>query len=254
MTAGFQCKQFFISHQHCAMKVGTDAMLLGAWAPLPTHAAIPAHASDATQPAVLDIGCGSGILSLMLAQRSQGQLRIDALDLDDGAVLQAQLNAKASPWPAAIHVFQQDILTYHPAERYSLLICNPPYFHQALAATDPARQRARHSDSLPWPALLQHAAHLASDGGHFAWVVPADTAEWLIAMAADYGWQLVRLTKVQSKPGRPALRCLLCFQKQSVQKPQQLEAVVVTTLCITHLEGDYSDGYRQLLRDFYLNL
>ncbi|MCH8538130.1 MAG: methyltransferase, partial [Alkalimonas sp.] len=103
MTAGFQCKQFFIGHQYCAMKVGTDAMLLGAWAQLPT------------QGAVLDIGCGSGILSLMLAQRSQGQLSIHALDLDEGAVLQTQLNVQTSPWPSAIQVLRRDILTYQPA-------------------------------------------------------------------------------------------------------------------------------------------
>lgn len=247
MTAGFQCKQFYSAHQHCAMKVGTDAMLLGAWAPLPTHSSGP------TQPAVLDIGCGSGILSLMLAQRSLGQLCIHALDLDDGAVLQTQLNVQASPWSTTIQVFKQNILTYQPKERYSLLICNPPYFHRALAAKNPARQLARHTDSLPWPNLLQQAALLSIDDGLFALVVPAETAGWLIAMAEGFGWQLARMTRVKSKASRPDLRCLLCFQKTSMQQQVQPTVIATETLCITEHDGVYTTAYRQLLRDFYLN-
>lgn len=237
MTAGFQCKQFFIAHQHCAMKVGTDAMLLGAWAQLPT------------QGAVLDIGCGSGILSLMLAQRSHGQLRIDALDLDDGAVLQTQLNAQASPWPSAIRVLKQDILTYQPTERYSLLISNPPYFHQALPAANPARHRARHSEQMPWPDLLQHAAQLIDVEGYFDLVIPFEAASSLISLAAEHGWQPVRMTQVQSKAGRPPIRCLLSLQRLSSQTALN---GAVTSLCINDANGDYTADYRRLLHDFYL--
>ncbi|OZB35198.1 MAG: methyltransferase, partial [Alishewanella sp. 34-51-39] len=98
MSAGFQCKQFYIGHQHCAMKVGTDALLLGAWATLPT--------ALQTTPAMLDIGCGSGILSLMLAQRTGGQIPITAVELDTRAAAQAAANVALSPWPDAIRVIK----------------------------------------------------------------------------------------------------------------------------------------------------
>ncbi|MEE2002734.1 methyltransferase [Alkalimonas sp. MEB108] len=233
MAAGFQCKQFFIGHQHCAMKVGTDALLLGAWARIPASGNL------------LDIGCGSGILSLMLAQRTEGRRPITALDLDAGAVQQSRSNVAASPWPATIQVLEQDILTYQPAERYSLLLCNPPYFHQALPARDPARQLARHSDSLPWPHLLQHAAQLACDDADFALVIPDASATMLLQAGAEAGWQLKRWCRVQPSPQKAVRRALLQLSRQpAVPEHSQL--------CIQQHDGQYSEAYRQLLKDFYL--
>lgn len=233
MAAGFQCKQFFIGHQHCAMKVGTDALLLGAWAHIPASGNL------------LDIGCGSGILSLMLAQRTEGRRAITALDLDAGAVQQSRINVAASPWPATIQVLEQDILTYQPAERYSLLLCNPPYFHQALAARDPARKLARHSDSLPWPHLLQHAAQLACDDADFALVIPDASAKMLLQAGAEAGWQLKRWCRVQPGPQKAVRRALLQLSRQpAVPEHSQL--------CIQQHDGHYSEAYRQLLKDFYL--
>ena len=233
MAAGFQCKQFFIDHQHCAMKVGTDALLLGAWARIPASGSL------------LDIGCGSGILSLMLAQRSQGRLPITALDLDAGAAQQSRINVAASPWPATIQVLQQDILTYQPAERYSLLLCNPPYFHQALPARDPARQLARHSASLPWPQLMQQAAKLASEDADFALVIPTDGLPLLLQAAEMSGWQLRRLCQVQPNPHKAVRRALVQLSRQPVV-PEHSQ------LCIQQHDGQYSEAYRQLLKDFYL--
>lgn len=234
MAAGFQCKQFFIGHQHCAMKVGTDAFLLGAWAVLPERGA------------VLDIGCGSGILSLMLAQRSQGLRPITALDLDAGAVQQSRVNVAASPWPSVIQVLQQDILTHQPAERYSLQICNPPYFHQALPSPDQARQRARHSSSLPWPALLQKTVQLSEADGSLALVVPTDSLTLLLTLAAEAGWQLQRLCRVKALPDKTPGRALV----QLVRQPVVAE---LTELCIATAPGHYSQNYRELLQHFYLN-
>ncbi|MCC5827606.1 methyltransferase [Alkalimonas sp.] len=233
MAAGFQCKQFFIGHQHCAMKVGTDALLLGAWARIPATGSL------------LDIGCGSGILSLMLAQRSQGLLPITALDLDAGAVQQSRINVAASPWPDAIQVLEQDILTYQPAERYSLLLSNPPYFHQALPAREPARQLARHSASLPWPQLMQQAAQLASEDADFAVVIPADGLPLLLQAAEMSGWQLRRLCQVQPNPHKAVRRALVQLSRQPVV-PEH------SHLCIQQADGHYTGAYRQLLRDFYL--
>ncbi|MEN3160092.1 methyltransferase [Alkalimonas sp. NCh-2] len=233
MAAGFQCKQFFIGHQHCAMKVGTDAFLLGAWVRIPASGNL------------LDIGCGSGILSLMLAQRSQGLQPITALDLDAGAVRQSRMNVAASPWRSAIQVLEQDILTYQPAERYSLLLCNPPYFHQAVPARDAARQLARHSDSLPWPQLLQQAAQLASDDADFALVIPDSSVSLLLQAATLAGWQLKRLCRVQPGPQKAVRRALLQLSRQpAVPEYSQL--------CIQQSDGQYSGDYRQLLKDFYL--
>lgn len=126
---GFACKQFFVAHDRCAMKVGTDGVLLGGWAPCENARHI------------LDIGTGSGLVALMLAQRSQPDTRIDAVDIDADAAAQAAENFLASPWEARMRVFHQDIgefIRTGPEVRYDLIVSNPPYFALAVACRDSA--------------------------------------------------------------------------------------------------------------------
>src|SRR5690606_2729520 len=130
MSAGFQCKKFFVAHDRCAMKVGTDGLLLGAFAPLP-----PAGS------AILDIGAGSGLISLMLAQRTAGANPIDAIELDAAAAEQAALNVADSPWPEAIRLVKGDILTYRTDKRYRLIVSNPPFFQHAVPPQDAKRHQ-----------------------------------------------------------------------------------------------------------------
>lgn len=239
MSAGFQCKQFYIGHQHCAMKVGTDALLLGAWAALPT-------ALQAT-PAMLDIGCGSGILSLMLAQRTGGQIPITAVELDTNAAAQAAANVALSPWPDAIRVIKGDILTYSTAERYALIISNPPFFQHALPSQDATRQQARHTDSLPFAALLDKAASLLAPAGEFSLVLPAASQQAFTAAATARGWQCLRLCQVQTTAGKPVSRYL-----QSWSRSTTATFAEPASLLIQDGAGVYSAQYRDLLRDFYL--
>ena len=240
MSAGFQCKQFYIGHQHCAMKVGTDALLLGAWATLPT-------ALQAT-PAMLDIGCGSGILSLMLAQRTEGQIPITAVELDARAATQAAANVALSPWPDAIRVIKGDILTYSTAERYALIISNPPFFQHALPSQDATRQQARHTDSLPFAALLKKAAQCLAPGGEFCLILPASSQAAFAQAALEQGWQCRARCAVQSKAGKPVSRYLQSWVKADTELDTE-----ISQLLIHDSSGGYSAAYRQMLQAFYLN-
>jgi len=224
------------------MKVSTDAMLLGAWTQLPAAGAI------------LDIGTGSGILTLMLAQRCPpgGAITLDAIELDAAAAAVAAENFRQSPWRASIRLIQGDILTYpasadHPSDRrYRLIISNPPFFVDCLKAVDPKRQQARHTDSLSFDDLLATAARLLTSDGLFSLVLPASGAAQLLRLASASGWFLQRHCQVQSKAGKAVLRCLLTLSRQPQAEPAP------ETLVIHASDGSYSADYRQLLADFYL--
>lgn len=243
MSTGFRCKQFYVDHRDCAMKVSTDALLLGAWTKLPATGAI------------LDIGTGSGILSLMLAQRCQQQadLIIDAIELDATAAEVAAFNFRQSAWSAQLRLIKGDILTYpasadHPSDRrYNLIVSNPPFFNDSLKAADPQRNLARHTDSLSFADLLEVAARLLTPEGMFSVVLPTKGAEQMITLAQRSGWTLKHQLWVQSKAERPPLRCLFTIirgEQQSEPTPEQL--------LIHAPNGQYSADYRSLLRDFYL--
>lgn len=245
MSTGFRCKQFFVDHGDCAMKVSTDALLLGAWTQIPA------------QGAVLDIGCGSGILSLMLAQRCAKSV-VDAIELDAAAAAAAAKNFAASPFAEQLRLIEGDILTYpasadHLSERrYQLIISNPPFFVESLKSTDTKRQQARHTDTLSFAALLKVAADLLSPDGKFSLVLPCVEAEQLLMLAFASGWQLDRDCWVQSIPTKVPLRRLMTLSRTSlslVSSPKQLQS---ERLLIRELDGQYSAAYRQLLADFYL--
>lgn len=241
MAAGFTCKQFSVAHSDCAMKVGTDSLVLGAWSQPPI------------QGDILDIGCGSAILSLMLAQRTQSQQQIDAVELCQAAAAQAQDNARNSPWAERIRVVQADILTYPDSadhlgqRRYALIICNPPYFQHSLKNPSQQKQQARHTDSLPFTDLLQVAARLATADGMFSLILPMPEAADLQGLANRFGWYLVRSCAFYAQPNKAASRLLMTFARQP-----HAEAPHSETLLVRDDSGDYSAAYRQLLKDFYL--
>lgn len=239
--SGFRCKEFFVGHDRCAMKVGTDALVLGAWATLPKAGT------------ALDIGAGSGILSLMLAQRMQKSglnPAVYAVELDQDAAIQAQDNVAASRWAAQIQVIQADILTYaatdnQPEHRFELIISNPPYFQQSLAAVDSKRHLARHTDSLSFTDLAVAAKKLATADAHFCLVLPADVD--FISVAELAGWTLQRRCLVKTAAHKAAKLQLLDFSAGAVTGQSEQ-----TELLIQQSAGQYSDEYRKLLADFYL--
>jgi tRNA1Val (adenine37-N6)-methyltransferase len=241
VVSGFRCKEFFIGHDRCAMKVGTDALVLGAWATLPKAGS------------ALDIGAGSGILSLMLAQRMQKSglnPMVYAVELDQDAAIQAQDNVAASRWAAQIQVIQADILTYaatdnQPEHGFELIISNPPYFQQSLAAVDSKRHQARHTDSLSFTDLAIVAKKLAATNAHFCLVLPADVD--FISVAEKAGWTLQRRCLVKTAAHKAAKLQLLDFSASAVTDQSEQ-----TELLIQQSAGQYSDEYRKLLADFYL--
>jgi tRNA1Val (adenine37-N6)-methyltransferase len=235
MSAGFQCKKFYVAHDQCAMKVGTDGLLLGAFAPLPP-------AGDD----ILDIGAGSGLLSLMLAQRTAGANAIDAIELGPAAAEQAAVNVANSPWPNAIRLIKGDILTYSSSKRYRLIVSNPPFFQQSLLSPDQRRTQARHTDSLPFAALLQKAAQLLHCEGSFALVLPVGASREFIQLARAQGWQIVQHCVVFSKADKPQ-RSLLCLCRTS-----EPVSTVESQLVIHAADGSYSAQYQHLLGAFYL--
>ena len=230
----FTFKQFTIRHDRCAMKVGTDGVLLGAWADI------------SCSRNILDIGTGTGLIALMLAQRCP-QARIQAIDIDTGAVNQAQENILASPWNDRVEACLQDIRTYRPKQLFDTIVSNPPYFVNSLKGPDGQRNTARHTDSLDMASLLESAASLLTPEGRFSIILPAEQTDALTTSAERVGLHPSRHTAVITRPGLVPKRTLMefCRTKETFQ----------TDELVIELERHvYSEEYIRLTRDFYLKM
>lgn len=233
----FQFKQFKIVQDRCAMKVGTDGVLLGAWTPVEGVST------------VLDIGTGTGLIALMLAQRNSSAV-IEAIDIEEAAVIQAQENVKASPWPERIKVLLQDVKAVpdHWKGRFDCVVSNPPYFANALKCPDSSRMLARHTTGLDFVSLAKAAAFLLSKEGAFSVILPADAYADFVASCLHEGLHLQRVLWVHTKPDNPAKRVLMIFVRSIVADTMQEHLVVEITRHV------YSPEYVELLKDFYLKL
>lgn len=230
----FAFKQFTIRHDRCAMKVGTDGVLLGAWTDLTGSSRI------------LDIGTGTGLIALMLAQRC-AQAQVTALDIDPDAVSQAQENIQASPWQERVGALLQDIRTYHPDTLFDTVVSNPPYFVDSLKCPDGQRNTARHTDTLSLEGLVGKVAELLTLDGRFSLVLPFEQTENLVRLAAEYGLHPSRQTSVVTRPGLPPKRTLMEFRRTPV-------ALQSDELVIELDRHVYSEEYIALTRDFYLKM
>ncbi|CQH38358.1 tRNA1(Val) (adenine(37)-N6)-methyltransferase [Yersinia enterocolitica] len=233
---GFTFKQFFVAHDRCAMKVGTDGVLLGAWAPV----------EKARK--VLDIGCGSGLIALMIAQRSTPEVMIDGVELEPGAAAQASSNVAQSPWADRTHIYQQDVHQFaeNHLHQYDLIVSNPPYFAPAVACRDEARDTARYTGSLTHDALLNCAEKLITENGIFCVVLPHDLGEELSRLAVQQNWFIRCQVDIRDRPGKPLHRMLLTLSRQAGETEfQQLD--------LRQSEGVYSPEFCALISDFYLN-
>lgn len=231
----FCFKAFAIADDQCAMKVGTDAVLLGVLA-------------EVSRPGpILDIGCGSGIVALMMAQRFT-ERAIVGIDIDPPAVAQAQANVAASPWPERIVIKNTSVQCYaqHASQQYAALVCNPPYFRHSLAAPDPQRHQARHDTPLPLATLFAAARQLVLPDGLFTLIFPADDETWLRQCAEQCGWTVVALTRVLTKANKPPRRIVVSLTLSQTPHPPTINTL--------HLhDGDqYSAAFKRLTRDFYL--
>ena len=230
----FAFKQFTVRHDRCAMKVGTDGVLLGAWTDL-------SHSRR-----ILDIGTGTGLIALMLAQRCM-DARITAIDLDSAAVEQAQENIQASPWKDRIEALQQDICTYHPNGTFDTIVSNPPYFIDSLKCPDGQRSTARHTDTLDADRLIGKVSELLTSDGRFSIILPAEQTEDLIRVAGEKGLHPSRQTWVITRPGLSPKRIIMEFRKIPVTlQPDEL---------VIELERHvYSEEYIALTKEFYLKM
>ncbi len=229
----FQFKRFTIEQDKCAMKVGTDGVLLGA----------VVEVND-TIHRVLDVGTGTGLISLMLAQRME-QAEITAIDIDEMAVEQARENAQRSPFAERIKVELSDFRTMVGNEsEYDLVVSNPPFFNEKVNCPDSQRDTARHTDSLPLSSLIENAARLLTSEGRFAVIIPTQISADFILDCAMNGLHLYRKTMVKTVPRKEAKRVILEFSKQSV-------ASRVETLLLRDENGENSEEYRKLTEEFY---
>ncbi|PHM38241.1 tRNA(1)(Val) (adenine(37)-N(6))-methyltransferase TrmN [Xenorhabdus innexi] len=232
---GFTFKQFFVGHDKCAMKVGTDGVLLGAWAPV------------ANRQNCLDIGCGSGLIALMIAQRAGTDTIIDAVELDNDAAMQAIENIKQSPWSDRIRVCQQDIhhFAMRSERRYDLIVSNPPYFEPAIACRNEARNQARYTEALTHQGLLNCVERLITPEGLFCVVLPYQIGEAFEKMATECGWFTHYRLNIRDRLDKPLHRLLLGLSRQK-------QEMRVSELIIRAADGVYSKEFQQLVKDFYL--
>lgn len=234
MSKPFRFKQFTIEQEGCAMQVGTDGVLLGAWA----------ETSNAKQ--ILDVGTGTGLIALMLAQRSDAQ--IDAIDIHEGCVQCAAGNFAASPWADRLQAYQSSLQEFQPDKEYDLIVSNPPYFNNSQKAPDAGRNLARHTDSLSLEELVQHSARLLSPKGKLGLILPADQEDVLQTIIKQNGLNVARICRVRGLAHLPVKRLLIEASKLAVTKPEETE------LTIEIARHQYTSEYVELTRDFYLNM
>ncbi|WP_120511660.1 tRNA1(Val) (adenine(37)-N6)-methyltransferase [Photobacterium salinisoli] len=247
MNKGFTFKQFHVDDHGCGMPVSTDGVLLGAWARV--SSCRDSQTGNSCQT-ILDIGCGSGLLSLMAAQRTQsGTADILALDIDPAAVAAAGKNFSASPWSAQLQAERQDIRKWassQPKGRFQTILCNPPYFNSGEQANCPRRATARHTDSLPHRELLSCLQYLLAPVGQASLILPLYEGEALLTMLDDYDLHCRRLCRVKSTASKPFHRLLIALSPQAGECDEAQLTI--------HQQGRYSAEFIALTQDFYLKL
>lgn len=236
----FDFKQFRVRHDRCAMKVGTDAVLLGAWVKV----------DDSRH--ILDVGCGSGIISLMLAQR-QADASVVGIDIDPDAVSQASENAKASPFSERCRFEVCDVRKFYidfagcDHALFDTIVCNPPFYTEDTLPPDDLRSRARNSRSLSFSELIDSVSRLLCDGGDFHVIIPASSEQQFTSIAVKNGFYLTRCCKVKTTENKAPKRTLCTYlNKQS--------ELVVSEELVLNENGKKSRAFEQLTADFYLDV
>lgn len=241
MTRLFRFKQFSVHHDQCAMKVGTDGILLGAWAgnDLP----------ESQRPqSVIDIGAGSGLIALMLAQRFSNS-EITGIELCAKAAQQARENFKRSPWHNRLSLIEADARSYRSSSHHDFVVANPPFFSDSLQPPNTSRAVARHADSLTFSNLVNFATDSLSETGRLAVVVPFQRADRFCDEAQQADLKLTRRCDVQPTHQKPFVRSLLQFERinNEVDSPSLHENLVLELT-----RHEYSEEFRRLTREFYL--
>ena len=230
----FQFKQFTINQERCAMKVGTDGTLLGAWANAPER---PCR--------ILDIGTGTGLLALMMAQRYP-EASVVGIDIDKDAALQAQENVDASPFSDRITIIHGDATKIEDKEEFDAIVCNPPYFVDSLICPKDQRTLARHTISLTYEQLMGTAYKLLKNDGVFSIVVPTENNDDIESAAAFAGFLISRICMIKTTPNKLPKRQLIELRKT---RPEDLDFKEVI---LEEVHNQRSEWYYELTKEFYL--
>ena len=235
----FQFKQFNVNQDRCAMKIGSDGVLLGAWCP-----------TDNQTFSVLDIGAGTGVLSLMLAQRSNAE-QIDAIEIDENAFEQCVENFENSPWNDRLYCYHaalDEFVEEMEDQEYDLIISNPPFYFEDYKTDNSQRDLARFQDALPFDDLVKAIQLLLSENGIFAVIIPFKEEEKFIDLCLKAGLYPVKVTRVKGTPTAEIKRSLLAFKRY------ELSVLTADELVIEIARHQYTKEYIALCQDFYLKM
>jgi tRNA1Val (adenine37-N6)-methyltransferase len=234
----FQFKQFAVNQDQCAMKIGTDGVLLGAWVPI-----------DNCPNSILDIGTGTGIIALMLAQRCDAQ-QIDALEIDENAYENAVDNFESSHWSDRLFCFHAglDEFVEEPEDEYDLIVSNPPFYVEDYRSDNAQRDLARFQEAMPFEDLVEAAALLLSENGVFAVIIPFKEEEKFLELAKEYELFPIKITRVKGTHETQIVRSLLAFRRY------ELAVLTADELVIEINRHEYTDDYIALTKEFYLKM
>lgn len=238
----FRFKQFTIQHDRCAMKVSTDACLQGAWTPI---------AETVTN--VLDIGAGTGLLSLMLAQRSD-RIQVDAIELDSVTAVQAQENVASSPWNNRVLVINADATKHLYNKQYDLVICNPPFFNNSLLGDQDSRNLARHTVSLSYSDLWNILNKVLKPDGYASIMLPVvEHTEWEELLRRN-DWHINHRLCIHHRANRSCKRIVsLCSRNATQNETERVtQSVTEKKLILYSAPNQYSPEAAELLKPFYL--
>ena len=219
------------------MKVCTDACLFGALAANEIQSYNTKH--------ILDIGAGTGLLSLILAQKNNAT--INAVEIDSAAFEQATANITLTPWKENISIYNTDITTFYPDKKYDFIISNPPFFETDLKSNDAKKNAAKHDATLTLTDLIENINRLLHDDGSFAVLIPFHRCDYFEAAASSSGFHLAKKIVVKQTPKHNYFRAVLFFSRQPTEQKE-------VTIQIKNEAGNYSEAFIELLKDYYLHL
>lgn len=233
----FQFKQFKVNQDRCAMKIGTDGVLLGAWTSLKKH-----------PNSILDIGAGTGVLSLMLAQRSNAEI-LDAIEIDENAFEQCVDNFESSPWADRLFCYHAslDEFTNEFENKYELIICNPPFYPETYKTKNLQRDAARFQDSMPFNHIIQSVAALLTRNGEFSVIIPFSEEDKFIQLAKYHKLYPKFICRIKGNLRSEIKRSLMSFTFSQVK-------VQTNQLVIEINRHEYTEDYTRLTREFYLKM
>jgi tRNA1Val (adenine37-N6)-methyltransferase len=232
----FHFKQFSVAHDRCTMKVGTDGVLLGAWAAI------------GNAKTILDIGTGSGVIALMLAQRTPPDALIHAVELEQNDAQQAHENVAHSPWSDKVKIFPSAIQQFAGEARYDLIVSNPPYFINSQEPPDKRRLQTRHTVMLSFAELLGAVTRLLKPDGTFQVILPYTEGLQFIELASQHGLHCTRQWSFRTRANKPIERWLLAFSRIPATDRDTGEVLLYSHNTV------WDDSYTNLTRDFYLNM